>query len=174
MFEIGTYIVYGSSGICKVVDIGTIQNSIAAPDRLYYTLQPVYATEVIYTPVDSSVFMRPALTRQEAEELIEQIPFIREEVCISRDLSKLREHYETSFRSHNCEDLVMLIKSVYTKNQNAVHNRKKLGQLDQRYMKRAEELLYGELSVALGIPKEEVVSYIEEVARRVELQAQQS
>ena len=37
------------------------------------------------------------------------------------------------------------------------------GQMDQRYMKRAEELLYGELSVALGIERDQVVSYIARV-----------
>ena len=37
--------------------------------------------------------------------------------------------------------------------------------VDERYMKQAERLLYGELSAALGIPFEEVQPYI---ARRVE------
>jgi len=32
--------------------------------------------------------------------------------------------------------------------------------VDENYMKRAEELLFSEFSVALGIPKEKVSSYI--------------
>ena len=42
---------------------------------------------------------------------------------------------------------------------------RRLGMVDERYMKQAERLLYGELSAALGIPLEEVQPYI---ARRVE------
>ena len=38
---------------------------------------------------------------------------------------------------------------------------KKLGQVDTKFMKRAESLINGELSVALGIPQEEVPGYIE-------------
>ena len=34
------------------------------------------------------------------------------------------------------------------------------GQMDQRYMKRAEDVLYGELAAALDIPMEEVPDYI--------------
>ena len=34
------------------------------------------------------------------------------------------------------------------------------GKVDARFRKRAEELLYGELSVALGIPQDSVPQYI--------------
>ena len=35
------------------------------------------------------------------------------------------------------------------------------GQVDDRFMKRAEELIFDEFSVALGIPKDEVSAYID-------------
>ena len=171
MVQPGIYIVYGSCGICKVTNVGTIKVSLADPDRLYYTLQPVYGSETIYTPVDSPVFMRPAITRQQAEELIAQIPFIREDVCMHRNMNQLREHYESSFQSHECEDLVQLIKSVYAKNKSAALQGKKVGQMDQQYMRRAEELLYGELAVALDIPREDVVAYIESIVKAIEAKA---
>ena len=38
--------------------------------------------------------------------------------------------------------------------------------MDERYLKRAEELLYGELAVALDIPREEVAGYIAAEAER--------
>jgi len=44
---------------------------------------------------------------------------------------------------------------------------RKLGQMDERYMKKAEDLLDGEFAVALGIPKESVGSYIESKLLRV-------
>ena len=37
---------------------------------------------------------------------------------------------------------------------------KKLGQIDTRYRKEAEELLHEEFAVVLGIPKDEVIQYI--------------
>lgn len=38
--------------------------------------------------------------------------------------------------------------------------KRKFGQVDARFMKRAENLLYGEFSVALGIPFDDVQGYI--------------
>lgn len=37
---------------------------------------------------------------------------------------------------------------------------KKLGLVDERYMKRAEEMLHGELAVALGMTREQVPKFI--------------
>ena len=37
---------------------------------------------------------------------------------------------------------------------------KKLGLVDERYMKRAEEMLHGELAVALGVTREQVPQFI--------------
>ena len=38
--------------------------------------------------------------------------------------------------------------------------KKKFGAMDERYMKRAEDMLFGEFAVALGIDKNEVQAYI--------------
>ena len=62
MFQPGDFVVYGSSGVCRVIRVGALESRAADPSRQYYTLQPVFEAEVIYTPVDSGVFMRPAMT----------------------------------------------------------------------------------------------------------------
>ena len=162
MFQPGDLIVYGSSGVGKVEAVEERDMGAGQKDRLYYTLSPVYSMETIYTPVDTTVFMRPVITREQAEELVEQIPLIQEDVCQERNLSLLSAHYQSAIQSHDCKDLIQLVKSVYTKNQHAVQKGKKLGQVDQRYWKRAEDLLQGELAVALDIPREDIADYIEE------------
>lgn len=164
MFQSGDYIVYGNQGVCKVAEVGSPNIDGVIKNKLYYKLLPVYTSETIYIPVDTTVFMRPILSRKQAEALVMQIPFIRENMYKKCNLSLLKEHYESAFRTHTCEDLIQLIKGIYTKSVDASQNGKKIGQLDQRYMKRAEDLLYGELSVSLDIPREKVVPYIEKVA----------
>lgn len=54
--------------------------------------------------------------------------------------------------------------SIYAKQRQAETQKRRLGMVDERFMKQAERLLYGELSVALGIPFDQVEPYI---ARRV-------
>lgn len=63
-------------------------------------------------------------------------------------------------QTHDCSDLIKVIKTVRTKKIIAVDQGIRLAQTDERFMKRAEDLLYGEFSVVLGIPKENVKSYI--------------
>ena len=93
----------------------------------------------IYVPVNARVFMRPILTRQQAEELVRQIPSIREDICLSRRPSELKNHYETCLQRHDCHDLVQLMKGVYVKTRRAEDDGRRPGQVDARYGKRAEE-----------------------------------
>ena len=58
--------------------------------------------------------------------------------------------------------------SIYAKQRQAESQKRRLGMVDERYMKQAERLLYGELSAALGISYEQVQPYI---AARAEGQA---
>lgn len=161
MFSKGELIMYGSSGVCRVEEVATADHlSSGDKERLYYKLAPLYGSGFIYIPVDTAVFMRPVLTREEAEALIDQIPSIKEENCQGLDPRALAEKYRATLNTHECADLVQLIKSVYSKNQALADNGKKPGKTDQEYMKRAEGLLHGELAVALEIPVEQVEEYI--------------
>ncbi|MEG2138036.1 MAG: CarD family transcriptional regulator [Oscillospiraceae bacterium] len=161
MFRPEDLIIYGSSGVCRVAEVGEPTGMSGDRDKLYYKLSPVYSTETIFTPVDTGVFMRPVISRDEAEELVAQIPSIQSDAYSNGNLMRLREHYDEILQTHSCKALVEMIKSIFTKNEGITQNGKKLGQIDQRYWKRAEELLYGELAVALEIPRDDVVKYIE-------------
>ncbi|MCQ5131126.1 CarD family transcriptional regulator [Butyricicoccus faecihominis] len=161
MFQVGDFIVYGNNGACQVKAISTPGLDPETPDRRYYTIQPVCGTETIYIPVDSKVFMRPVMSKGEAEDLISRIPDISETPLETKDLHILTDSYRQVFLSHDCGQLVQLIKTTYRKNRTAVQNGKKPSEIDARFRKKAEELLHGELSVALGIPVENVPQYIE-------------
>lgn len=123
-------------------------------------MQPLFESERIYTPVDSGVFMRPAMTKEEAQNLIRQIPEIDGDVCTERNPANLRIHYEASLQSHECRELIRMIKGIRRKTRETEKKGRKMGQVDQRYRKKAEGLLHGELAIALGIPREEVEDYI--------------
>ena len=164
MFQKGDYIMYGNVGVCQVEDVGVPSHiSTADPDRTYYTLRPVYQTGTIYIPVDTKIFMRPLLTEKEVLNLIDRIPEIKEEQVEGRNLRVLSDRYEASLRTHACEDLIQLIKTIYVKGQTVRQNGRQLGQTDQRYFKRAEELLYGEFAIALHMPIDEVKPYLEKI-----------
>lgn len=161
MFEKGSLMIYDTTGVCRVEDIGVPEGIPAAnKNKNYYKLAPVFGSGIIYIPVDTKVFMRPVISRNEAEDLIRKIPEIREDFCDTHNQKALEEHYKASIMSHECEDLIQLIKTVYAKKKHLERAGKKTGKTDTQYMKRAKALLHEELSVALGIPLEEVESYI--------------
>lgn len=160
MYQPGDLIIYSCEGVCRVECVGPLDLSGANRDKAYYTIQPLYREGKIFVPVDTGVFMRPIITRQEADALIRRIPDIEGEVYENRNLRMLNEHYQALLQSHDCEDMLQLIKAVYIKQKENLAMGKKPGLVDERYMKRAEDILYGELAVALGIPKDSVLDYI--------------
>lgn len=161
MFEVGDLLIYDTTGVCRVLEIGVPSGfPVKDKDRKYYKLAPVFGSGTIYIPVDTKVFMRPVITREEAEKLIKKIPEIQEDICETHNQKALEDHYKASLMTHECEDLVQLIKTVYTKKKTLEKNGKKTGKTDQTYMKRAKQLLYEELSTALDIPVAEIEDYI--------------
>ena len=165
MFQPGELLVYGTTGVCRVEEITTPDLTRAERGRQYYLLKPLYQDGVIYAPVDSGkVPIRPVISQEEAEALIDRIPSVRAEACRAPTLQALAQHYQSAVRSHDCKELLELVMSIYLKQRQAEAQKRRLGMVDERYMKQAERLLHGELSAALGIPLEEVQPYI---ARRV-------
>ncbi len=160
MFEVGDFIVYGSTGVCQVEKIGALGGRGPERKREYYTLKPLYSSETIYAPVDTGVFMRRVITRDEAEALIDRIPELEADICSDRNSRVLSDHYKAALQTHDCQDLIQTIKEVYLKSERAAEQKRKPGQVDQHFGKRAEDLLHGELAVALDIPVEEVKPYI--------------
>jgi len=161
MYEIGDLILYGGTGVCRVTDITAQGSAGGQKDQLYYVLEPLYQNCTIFTPVHATkVFMRPIISKSEAEQLIEMIPGIRVEAYHSRALNELTEHYKKSLNTHDCSNLMELTMSIYAKKQSAEEQKRKFGAVDERYMKLAEDLLFGELSAALDIPKEKVSEFI--------------
>lgn len=80
MYQTGDLLIYGSTGVCRVLSIDRRQDYVDGikQDKLYYQLKPLHQGGVIYTPVDNSkVVMRPVISREEAEALIDTIPTLQ-------------------------------------------------------------------------------------------------
>ncbi len=161
MYQIGDLILYGGTGVCRVEDIISRKPGRAEPERTYYVLKPLYQTGTITTPVDNNkVFTRPVITRDEAMDLIDQIPNIQAEAYHNQNLQQLENYYRTEMEEHDCLSLLRLTMSAYRKKVEREQKKLKFGAVDRRYMERAENLLYGELAVALGIAKDSVQDFI--------------
>lgn len=162
MFEKGQYIVYGTSGVCRVEDITTMNMDGISNDRLYYVLAPLSQSGgKIFTPTDNrKTPMRDVLTKEEADLLIKDIPEI-EELWITNERAR-EEMYKACMRSCDCREWIKIIKTLYLRKQERTAQGKKITSTDEKYLRLAEDHLYSELSIPLGIPKDGMGSYIME------------
>lgn len=160
MFQKGDYVIYGHNGICCIQDITTLDIPGVDKNRKYYLLKPVYMSgSTVYTPVDTAdSLLRHAMSKEEADSLIKSIPDIP--IIPLSDEKTLEQTYKKYMRSNSSEAWVQLIKTIYLRKENRIMTGHKVTALDSRYFDLAESSLYGELSVALGKPREEVKSYI--------------
>ena len=141
MYEVGAKIVYGNTGVCEVMDCTTPKRPGIAKGQLYYVLKPLYQNGIIYTPVENPrVFMRPVISREEAEKLIDLIPAIRAEPYHNDRQQQISDHYRDAISSHECSDLIELVMSIYCKKQEVDASGRKLSQVDGKYMKLGEEI----------------------------------
>lgn len=128
--------------------------------RIYYRLEPLFYNCTIHTPVDGRAFMRPVLTRAQAEALIDQIPDVRAQPALYRSLRELTDWYQAKINTHDAAELLSMLMSIRAKRELLTAKKKKLGAIDERFMKEGESLLFGELGAALGIRPQEVPQYI--------------
>lgn len=163
MYQVGELILYGGTGVCRVADIVTKRFSRTEPEKDYYVLKPLYSSGTITTPVENDkVFTRPVISRDEAIALIDTIPSIHAEAYHNANLQQLESHYKNKLESHDCLDLLKLTMSTYQKKVEREKAKLKFGAVDRRYMERAENLLFGELAVALDIERDFVQNFIED------------
>jgi len=159
MYEVGSLILYGRNGVCRVEEIK--ENEVSGQRQLFYVLKPLYQNCNITIAVDNTkVFFRPIISRDEAHSLIDKMPEIRAEPYHNRNLTQLREYYKNWLDSHECIRIVEMTKSLYAKRCEAEREKRKFGAVDERFLKEAEELLFGEFAAALEIEKSEVLDYI--------------
>ena len=152
MFKIDDYIMYGITGVCKVVDI-TNEKFINGEERKYYVLSPIHNNNntIIKIPLDNTkIPMRKIISKEDVTSLINDMSNM-EELWIE-DEKKRSNEFKTMLKSGKCEDLIKLIS-------NKRHS-KKLNKADKEIIKEAERLVNEEFAIILNISPKEVNSYI--------------
>lgn len=160
VFKKGEYIVYGTTGVCQVMDITTMERKDALQEKLYYVLEPAGSPGgKILTPVEENKNpMRRIVTREEADQLIGEIRNVKD-LQIS-DEKQREAKYKEALKSCDCKAWVGIIKTLYRRKKDRMVHGKRLTEVDERYFRKAKENLYRELAIPLGITAEEVEGYI--------------
>lgn len=160
MFKIGDYVAHYREGICEVAGIGKLDMSCSDKQKEYYTLKPLYdAGGTVYTPVSNEKGqIRDVISADEARALIEDMPNI-DELWVS-DEKKREAKYRDALRKNQCREWVAIIKTSYSRKMKRLSSGKKSINVDEKYLGIAEHFLYGELAVALSLPRDQVRDYV--------------
>ena len=164
MFSPGQLVVYGGEGVCRVEQIGPVNIRGVDKEKIYYTLQPLYREGQVFTPVDTRVMIRPVISRDEAVKLMDALADVpAEEPAAAGNARMLKEYYHEVVTSYDCIRQAGLIRMIAARRHRALCSGKKPSQMDERYLKRAQEQLYGELAAALKTERSRIA---EELRRR--------
>lgn len=156
MFKEGSYVVY-KQNVCKIKEI----KHSTLRDKDYYVLVPVSDESLIIDlPVDNKN-LRNLITREELDNFIKTIKDIKT-INVSND-KMLEQEYKLLLKDGTHESLIKIIKTTYLRNKDRVENKRKIGQKDEEYFKKAEHLLYTEFMIILNKSYEETKKYVEDI-----------
>lgn len=165
MYQIGESVVYGTTGVCTISSIGPLSMHGVDRHRQYYTLRPIHQAGSVYVPAGEGQpkAMRKPLTREEAEDLLARIPGIEPYEIQDLNYKQRTDAFSAALHENCCDSLVQMIKAIDRKKRRG--REKQQYNVDNSFMKRAMNLLCGELAFALDLPMEEVRTRVTDAVR---------
>lgn len=160
MFQKGDYVIYGSNGVCVVKEVGPLDIPGVPKDRVYYTLVPFYTRDSqIFVPADNTkVVLRALISKEEIMQLLEEIPSI--EPLWVRDEKQRETQYKETIRKCDCRELIRIIRTIEERRQSRLAAGKKMTASDEKYFRIAQDSLYGEFAISLGMERAQVDEFI--------------
>ncbi len=163
--EKGAHVVYGGYGVCLVEDIRPMDLCHSGQLAPYFVLRQEDAfNSTLYVPVENSQLcqrLRRVLTKGEIHELL--LESKGHQLAWPPDRQTRAERFQGILQRGVQEELILMIRCIYLKKGELQARGKKLPDADLRVLKRAERLVEGEFSYALGIPRDQVSAYIRSV-----------
>lgn len=146
------YIVYKKE-TCKIIDI--LKNYFKGED--YYILTPIKDSSLtIKVPVNNKE-LRGLINKAEIEKIIKKIPSIP---IIDTNSKNLENIYKELLQENSHENLIRIIKTSYLRNKERIDNNKKTTDKDNYYFELAENYLYEEFQIVLGMSYDETKNYV--------------
>ena len=160
MFQVNDTIMYGTQGICTIIDI--TEKDFMGTKKEYYVLKPMAdKAATLFAPVNNEKVeskMRRILTEAEIYELIESMP--NEETQWIENENQRKEEYKKIITGGNHMELIRMIKALYIHKQEREADGKHLYLSDERFFKEAERILYEEFQYVLNVKRDELMPLI--------------
>lgn len=151
MYNIGDYVVYKRE-VCEITDIKVKY----IKDKDYYCMRSIRdKTLGVSVPTDSNL-IRNILSKEEALNIINYIDNIDYNYNEDRFDNECKELMKTD----KIEDLIKIIKMSHKRCEDRINQGKKVGDRDNDFIKKCEDIFYIEMSLALSMSYDDVVEFI--------------
>lgn len=164
MYKVSEHVVHRFCGVCLVKDIAPLNpNDPESP--IYYVLNPLFGEDsrnTVRVPVANPSSLRSPLTKEEAVRLIETWPNPEQSLYIV-DSKRRKTCYQEALSTGDLTLIAPLLAGAMQRKKREGH----LNSMDAQFVQRAEPLLYGEVSFALGIPYDEAMTYIHDHSKGI-------
>lgn len=163
MHKIGDKIMYGAGGVMTIVDIR--EESIGDVSRSYYVLRPalIRSDSLTFVPTDNEKLvsaMRPLISREEIISLLRGAKDAPALKWINENRAR-QECFKRIMESGDRAGMIAMIRAIDESAARREAEGKKNFLSDENAKQKAEKLLFSEFSIVLGIPEEEIPSFIE-------------
>lgn len=161
-YKVGEYVVYGTSGICKITDIKNMTLSPIIGERNYYILEQINSKmSVIYVATDNETLCAKLRNVLSEKDILDILHGAKENSINWIEDRKLRtQTFSSIISSGSYEDLLLMIRCIYLKSRELAEMRKHLSDSDASILRNAERIVREEFAFSLSIPSEQVGEYI--------------
>ncbi len=158
MFKVNDIVVFRRD-VCRI--IGKQRSDFTG--EMCYILVPYNMSDgstKMQVPVSNKAgHLRKLVTKEEIQELIANTPNIE---TLANKPANMKSQYANLLKSDKLSDLICIIKTSYNRNKTRMEQHKKIASIDDEYLQKAENYLFNELSVALGMSYEDAKRYFNE------------
>lgn len=158
-FQTGDYVVHASQGVCLIKD--RIFNSFAAGiEKEYYVLAPLHdQRNTRYIPVEvAHRSLRNIMSKEQMMDCIKSLPEVNGEINLSKNAKKM--FIEQANKSMETLDKIKLMKTMYIIKEECEKKGKSMSYADEIVLREVENFFFGEISIVMDIPMEEVLGFI--------------
>ena len=160
MYQVGDKVVYGSHGVCMVVD--QEERLIDRKRQTYLALEPVGQDGSCYfVPTHNAVAMsklRRMLSKEELETMLAS-----EEVHADgwiKDENQRKQAYRELISSGDRAKLMQMVHTLYRHKASQASAGRKCHLCDENFLRDAEKLLISEVSIVMEVEPDQAKQYI--------------
>ena len=169
MLSIGEAVVYRHH-VCEVVSI----REAYFEGRDYYELKAIFEKSLkLFVAIDEAQppALRPVMTKEEALALIDSIGSAEsiDEEALAQGTDtptlldrRIKEEYTRRLHTFTPEQLLPIMKFAYERSKSRTDEGRNATATDKKYFELAQNLLCDELSISLGIDRDQVTAFLQE------------